>query len=112
MTARPLNLADLLDAEARPETIARLPTSGRDVAIATYLRYETRAERPIERVRDCWAPNKPAILIDGDVTWAEFAIVRALERHGWGGRWIKNWTGGRQPCLRRHSRQSGRARTA
>jgi hypothetical protein len=27
-------------------------------------------------------------------------IVQLLERRGWAGRWIKNWAGGREFCLR------------
>jgi hypothetical protein len=50
-------------------------------------------------VSSCWAPNKPPIEVDGRPSWAEFAILRSLERRGWSGRWIKNWTGGREMCL-------------
>jgi hypothetical protein len=76
-----------------------LPTSGREISIATYLRRETRAPKPIDRLPNCWAPNKPAIIVDGTATWAESAIVRALERPGWEARWIKYWIGGRESCI-------------
>lgn len=93
------DLAHILGAESRPPTVVMLPRTNREVSIATYLRREIRAEWPIERVPSCWAPNKPAIVVDGRATWAEFAIVRALERSGWEARWIKNWTGGREFCI-------------
>jgi hypothetical protein len=92
------HLADLLDAEPLSATIAVLP-AGRRVSVATYLRTEVPGPSPVARTAGCWAPNKPAILVDGRPTWAEFGIVRALERHGWEGRWIKNWAGGREFCM-------------
>lgn len=57
--------------------------SGRAVEVQRFLRHETRLPTPIARVPGCWAPNKPTILVDGHPTWADFAIVRSLERQNW-----------------------------
>ena len=38
-------------------------------------------------------PNKPALQFDGHPVWAEFTLLRLLERHGWKGAWVKNWGG-------------------
>ncbi len=92
------DLSRLLDAQSLPDAAVALPRSGTVVSIARLLRTETRVAQPIERTANCWAPNKPSVLIDGRATWAEFAIVRQLERAGWDGRWMKNWTGGREFC--------------
>jgi hypothetical protein len=94
-----IDLASVLSATVLPDLGVVLPGSGRTVSIARFLRLEVRADSPIERTSSCWAPNKPAILLDGERTWAEFALVRLLERAGWEGRWIKNWTGGQEFCL-------------
>jgi hypothetical protein len=94
-----IDLASVLNATVLPDLGVVLPGSGRTVSIARFLRIEVCADSPIQRASRCWAPNKPAILLDGERTWAEFAIVRLLERAGWEGRWIKNWTGGREFCL-------------
>ena len=91
-------LAALLRAEPLPPVTVTLP-NGRDVAVARLLRHEVRLPEPISRVSSCWAPNKPTLLVDGRPSWAEFAIVRQLERAGWEARWIKNWTGGREMCI-------------
>jgi hypothetical protein len=88
-----------LGANSIGTTIAVLPVSGRTVAVATFLRTEAASPVPVERTPGCWAPNKPAILVGGRPTWAEFSIIRALEHHGWDGRWIKNWAGGREFCI-------------
>jgi len=93
------SLAAILQArEGSPVEVA-LPTSGRTVAIRTYVRDEVRAAAPIPRCPTCWAPNKPALAFEGTTTWAEFVIVRLLERAGWDARWVRNWTGGRQFCV-------------
>lgn len=97
MTDRPADLAGWLVAEPLPDATALLP-SGRSVQIARYVRRDVRAAAPIERLAPCWAPNKPPIVFEGGVTWAEFIIVRLLERNGWSGRWLLNWAGPRTPC--------------
>jgi len=38
-------------------------------------------------------PNKPAFQFNGQPTWAEFILLRLLERDGWKGAWVKNWRG-------------------
>jgi hypothetical protein len=96
---RATEIAKELGAEFIASTAAILPTSGRTVQVATFLRIEERSPVPVDRTEGCWAPNKPAILVGGRPTWAEFSIVRALEPHGWEGRWIKNWAGGREFCI-------------
>ncbi|HEY5437203.1 MAG TPA: hypothetical protein VIK13_18385, partial [Candidatus Limnocylindrales bacterium] len=75
-----IDLASVLRATLLPGLEVVLPGSGRTISIARYLRIEDRADSPIERTGSCWAPNKPAILLDGERTWAEFALVRLLER--------------------------------
>lgn len=94
-----IDLESVFNATLLPDLGVVLPASGRTISIARFLRTEARADSPIKRTSSCWAPNKPAILLDGERTWAEFALVRLLERAGWEGRWIKNWTGGREFCL-------------
>jgi Holliday junction resolvase len=91
-------LGEMLDAPGVAPLLVTLP-SGRAVEVERFLRSEKRLPTPIARVPGCWAPNKPTILVDGRPTWAEFAIVRSLERHGWNARWVKNWTGGREFCV-------------
>lgn len=95
----PRQLAAILEAEESPPTRALLPTSGRTVEIATLLRREERHPERIDTARSCWAPNKPTLVFEGRRTWAEYVLIRLLERHGWEGRWIKNWAGGREFCL-------------
>ena len=74
--------------------------SGRTVSITRFLRGQVRADSPIERTASCWAPNKPAIIVDGEKTWPEYALSAPAQLEpGWDGRWIKNWTGGREFCL-------------
>jgi hypothetical protein len=93
-----VDLAPLLRAEHLGSTTAVLPRSGRSVDVPTFLRTEVRGAQPIPHHSSCWAPNKPTIIVDGRETWAEFAILRALEKDGWAGCWIKNWAGGREFC--------------
>ena len=94
-----MDLAAILAArEGSPVEVA-LPASGRTVAIRSYVRDEVRAATEIPRCPTCWAPNKPALAFEGTTTWAEFVIVRLLERAGWDARWVRNWTGGRQFCV-------------
>jgi len=91
-------LASLLAAEPLPPVSVELPDKT-TVNMAHLLRREVRLLDPIPRQASCWAPNKPTLLVDGRPSWAEFAVVRALERGGWEARWIKNWVGGREPCI-------------
>lgn len=97
MIDRTADLAAWIGAEPLPDTIAVLP-SGRSVQVARYVRRDQRASASIEKIAPCWAPNKPPIVFEGGVTWAEFVIVRMLERNGWSARWLVNWTGPRTPC--------------
>jgi hypothetical protein len=94
-----IDIASLLGAESRPAVSVTLPSLDRVVTVATVLRRETRSTSEVPRAGSCWAPNKPSLLFDGQVTWTEFVIVRLLERAGWEGRWIKNWGRGREFCL-------------
>jgi len=73
-----IDLASALRATSLPDLEVVLPASGRTVSIARFLRIEVRADSPIERKSSWWAPNKPAILLDGERTWAEFVLVRVL----------------------------------
>lgn len=76
-----------------------VPIDGQtSVSIARYLRAERRHGGSIERDVNCWAPNKPVLDFDGLPTWAEYVLVRLLERAGWDARWVKNWVGGREFC--------------
>ena len=92
-------LARWLQAEHLPAIHLDL-LSGREVDIRRLLRREVRSVAPIDRSANCWAPNKPALDFAGTATWAELVIVQLLEHHGWSGRWIKNWVGGREFCRR------------
>ncbi|MBA2719827.1 MAG: hypothetical protein H0U52_11395 [Chloroflexi bacterium] len=96
---RTLDLKLILEAESRAQAAVVLPISGRTVGISTFFRREERAGEAIPRASSCWAPNKPALLFEGEVAFAEFVLVRLLERAGWEARWIKNWTGGREFCV-------------
>lgn len=91
-------LERLFEAEWDTPTVAVL-TGGRRVLVTTCLRSETRLPEPIERTACCWAPNKPTLEFERRPTWAEFILVRLLERAGWEGVWVKNWAGGREFCI-------------
>jgi hypothetical protein len=41
-------------------------------------------------------PNKPPLQFNNQPTWAEFILLRLLERDGWTGAWVKNWGGRRE----------------
>lgn len=97
--ARPTDLASILRARVRPALGVVLPASGRVVSISSFLRLEERATQPLPRAPSCWAPNKPAVMLDGVATWPEYVLLRLLERAGWEGRWIKNWGAGREFCI-------------
>ena len=92
------DLAAWLVAERLPDVVASVPHVG-DVLVPRLLRREVRSPGAIDRVSSCWAPNKPALEFEGEATWAEFVIVRLLERQGWEARWMKNWVGGREACV-------------
>jgi hypothetical protein len=92
------DLRGLLDAQRLPSVRVMTPSGAVD-DVARFLRQEERAAEPIDRVAGCWAPNKPALSFGGQVTWAEFVLVRLLEQGGWDARWVKNWTGGREFCV-------------
>lgn len=94
-----LDLASVLDAIVLPEAAVVLPRSEQTVLVRSFLRHEERATADVPRTGSCWAPNKPALVFDGRVLWAEYVLVRLLERAGWEARWIKNWTGGREFCV-------------
>ncbi len=91
-------LARWLEAETRADIAVTTPF-GKDLLVPRLLRREVRSPETIDRTSSCWAPNKPALTFDGEVTWAEFILVRLLQRQGWGARWMKNWVGGREPCV-------------
>jgi hypothetical protein len=40
--------------------------------------------------------GKPTLKFDGQLTWAEFILLRLIERDGWKGAWIKNFHGRRE----------------
>ena len=94
-----LDLGRVLDAVEVSASHVVLPVSGRTVDIRSFLREEVRSVTQTPRSASCWAPNKPALSFEGTTTWAEFVIVRLLERAGWDARWIRNWSGGRQICV-------------
>ena len=91
-------LAAILGGRRSAPITARLPASGRAVAITQIQTTEVRAAEPVSQARSCWAPNKVAIEDPDGPTWPEFAIVRRLKRAGWDARWIKNWTGASEFC--------------
>jgi hypothetical protein len=94
-----IDLLAALQAEPRPSVEVLLPVSRRVVSVASYLRREERAPDDVVRTGSCWAPNKPALVFEGVTTWAEYVLVRLLERAGWEARWIKNWLGSREFCV-------------
>ena len=94
---RSSQLETILD--AREIGTVTVPLSASAVDVRRLLRIERRLPTQMERARDCWAPNKPTLEFDGRATWAEYVLVRLLERAGWQARWVKNWTGGRQFCV-------------
>jgi len=95
----PAYLERVLDAEMLPPTRVILPRSKRRVDIVTLLRSEVRAGVTAAKCDDCFAPNKPVLKFGRRRTWAEFVVLGLLERDGWSGRWIKNWSGPRRPRI-------------
>jgi hypothetical protein len=95
----PGQLATVLAGKLESPIKVTLPESGQMVQVMSILTREVRASEAIPRAGTCWAPNKIAIEDPDGSTWPEFAVVRRLRRAGWDGRWIKNWTGGREFCV-------------
>lgn len=92
-------LKAMLDAELLPPTKVVLPRSKRRVDIVTLLRSEVRAGVTAATCDDCFAPNKPVLKFGRRRTWAEFVVLGLMERDGWSGRWIKNWSGRSRPRI-------------
>jgi len=85
-------LAGLLGATESRATPVELPEAKRTIQILTLLRMEQRwPGPPPERFRS--VPNKPTLQFNDQPTWAEFILLRLLERDGWAGAWVKNWGG-------------------
>ena len=88
----PDQLRGVLEAAALPATTVVLPHSSRSVAVTTVLRREARWVGDVpESFRA--VPNKPPLIYQGRPMWAEFILLRLLERAGWSGVWVKNWGG-------------------
>ncbi len=87
---RPLD--DVLEAEVRPNTLVALPTSSKTVAIQTLRRRESPWIREVPEAFRA-VPGKPPLDFDGRPLYAEFILLRLLERAGWSGVWVKNWGG-------------------
>ncbi len=83
-------LGDVLDANVRPDTPVVLPTSSRTVAIQTLLRHESPWVGDVPEAFRA-VPGKPPLDFDGRPHYAEFVLLRLLERAGWSGVWVKNW---------------------
>jgi hypothetical protein len=90
-------LERILDATLLSPTRVTLPRSRRKVEIVTLLRSEVRAGVSAAKCDDCFAPNKPVLKFGRRRTWAEFVVLGLLERDGWSGRWVKNWSGRTRP---------------
>ena len=92
MDTAPAVLADLFQAEDRPDTRVILPTSRREVGVRTLLQRELpwAGEEPASFRK---VPNKPRLSFDGQVVYPEFILLRLLERAGWSGCWVNNWLG-------------------
>lgn len=90
-------LKSVLDASWQPPTCVTLPRSKREIDIVTLLRSEVRAGVKAAICDDCFAPNKPVLKFGRRRTWAEFVVLGLLERDGWLGRWVKNWSGPGRP---------------
>lgn len=92
---RASELCDLLGAAVRPDTTIQLPKSNTVVSVTTLLRREKLWDGPVpDAFRS--VPNKPALDFEQRPTWAEFIILRLLERGGWTGAWVKNWADKRE----------------
>ena len=85
-------LASVFHATELPLTIVELPRAKQTIEILTMLRREHLWNNPIpESFRS--VPNKPILQFNGQPAWAEFILLRLLERGGWNGAWVKNWGG-------------------
>jgi len=96
----PEYLVSLFQASPLPSTTAELPRVGRAVELPTMLRHERQWKGDIPASLRL-VPNKPTLCFDGQATWAEFILLRLLERDRWVGAWVKNWGGlafWRGPC--------------
>jgi hypothetical protein len=82
----------LFDAIVRPRTPVELPRTKKIVDVFTLLRDEQAWSGPKPASMDS-VPNKPAFQFNNQPTWAEFILLRLLERDGWTGAWVKNWGG-------------------
>jgi hypothetical protein len=89
---RKLYLTGVLQAIARKPTPVELPRAKRSVPVLTMLRRE-QPWADAEPERFSAVPNKPALHFEGRPTWAEFIVLRLLERDAWKGAWVKNWGG-------------------
>jgi hypothetical protein len=94
MQSRPFTeyLASLFNATVRPSTLVELPGTKRIVDVLTMLRHEKAwpGRKPASMNS---VPNKPAFQFNNQPAWAEFILLRLLERDGWIGAWVKNWHG-------------------
>lgn len=75
-----------------PTSIALQEASDRSVDILTVR----RAEKVWEGAKPDWhkaVPNKPLLDFNGKPCWPEFVVLRLLEKAGWTGAWVKNWSG-------------------
>jgi hypothetical protein len=88
----PNDLARVLQAILLEPTLASLPGEARSVSVATVRRREARWTGPTP-ANFTLVPNKPPLNFEGSPNWAEFIILRLLERDGWRGVWVKNWGG-------------------
>jgi hypothetical protein len=85
-------LTGLLHAAELPDTAVVLPSAKLTVNVSTMLRREQPWIGP-EPASFRSVPNKPALEFDGHPIWAEFILLRLVERDGWNGVWVKNWGG-------------------
>jgi len=92
-------LTRVLGATVLTPTEVKLPRTRKRKRIVTLLRRESRAPVVAAKCADCYAPNKPVLKFGRRRTWAEFLVLGLLERDGWSGRWIKNWSGPGRPRL-------------
>jgi len=94
MVANSIDLVQALQARPREPTVALL-LGAYPVLVTTVQRLETRwpsdETPPLLRA----VPGKPAFDFEGAPTWVEFIVLRLLERAGWDGVWVKNFSGGR-----------------
>lgn len=86
----PENILKTLQARKLPEVYVELPRSKRTVEIMTLLRQERLWTGHVPE-SFLSVPNKPVLELDGQPIWAEFIVLRLLERGGWTGAWVKNW---------------------